>query len=275
MTVLPMARMRFKPSKLTLFISLVLLGFIFLLTPQNITSRLNFAFVGIFRYFLNVGSSAVYYQPSENSKVSPYFVPRHEYDKLWVAFTNLQSQIGEQKKEIEELGKVRMTEPDPATGLVLAKIVNRRKQEFIINKGTADGLANGQYVLGDNAVIGSITQASADISSVRLITSSGCKLAVKISAPDADIYFNGTMAGDDKNGARIPNVPKKYDIREGYYVYASAKPGFLQSPRIVGRVSKCAVDQSNPVLWEIDIAPAYNFDNLTDVAIIVLKTGID
>ncbi|MHB0945730.1 MAG: rod shape-determining protein MreC [Sedimentisphaerales bacterium] len=270
-----MARMRFKPSKLTLFISLTLLGFIFLLTPQNVTSRLNFAFISIFRFFLNVGSSAVYYQQTENSKASPYFVPRHEYDKLWVAFTNLQSQIGEQQKQIEELGKVRMTEPDPATGLVLAKVVNRRKQEFIINKGTDDGLVNGQYVLGDNAVIGIITQASADISSVRLITSSSCKLAVKISAPDADVYFNGTIAGDDKNGAKIPNVPKKYDIKEGYYVYAAATPGFLQSPRIIGRVSRCVADQSNPVLWEIDIAPAYNFDNLTDVAVIVLKTGIN
>jgi len=270
-----MARMRFKPSKLTLFISLVLLGFIFLLIPQNITSRLNFAFVGIFRFFLNIGPSTAYYEPAENSKTSPYFVPRHEYNKLWVAFTNLEAQILEQKKQIEELGKVRMTEPDPATGLVLAKIVNRRKQEFIINKGTADGLANGQYVLGDNAVIGWIEQASADISSVRLITSSACKLGVKISAPEADVYFNGTMAGDDKTGAKILNVPKKYNIKEDYYVYAAPKAGFLQSPRIIGRVSRCVVDRSNPVLWEIGVEPAYNFDKLTDVAVIVLKTGPD
>jgi hypothetical protein len=268
----PMVRARFKLSKLTLFICLILVGFIFLLIPQNVTARLNFAFVDIFGFFLNIGSSAVYYQNPENSKSSPYFVPRHEYNRLWVAFTNLQSQLLEQKKQIEELGRVRMTEPDPATGLILAKIVNRRKHEFIINRGTADGLAAGQYVLGDNAIIGCIEQASADISSVKLITSSSCKLPIKISAPDVDVYFNGTIFGDDMEGAKVPNVPKKYKIKDGYYIYAASKAGFLPSPRIIGRISRCEVDQSNPLLWDISVAPAYNFDNLTDVAVIILKT---
>jgi cell shape-determining protein MreC len=268
-----MARVRFKLSKLTVFICLFLLGFIFLLIPQNITARLNFAFVDIFNFFLNIGSSAVYEQNPANSKSSPYFVPRHEYNKLWVAYTNLQAQLAEQKKQIEELGKVRMTEPDPATGLILAKIVNRRKHEFIINRGAADGLAAGQYVLGDNAVIGCIEQTSADISSVKLITSSSCKLPIKISAPDVDVYFNGTLIGDDKEGAKVPNVPKKYKIRDGYCIYAAPKAGFLPSPRIIGRISRCEIDQSNPLLWDITVSPAYNFDNLTDVAVIILKTG--
>lgn len=249
------------------------MGFILLLTPQSVTSRLNFAFIDIFRFFLNIGSSAVYYQNPESS--SPYYVPRHEYDRLWVAFSNLQAQLFEQKKQIEQLGRVRMTEPDPATGLVLAKIVNRRKHEFIINRGSADGIKTGQYVLGDNAVIGCIEQASADISSVRLITSSACKLHVKISAPEINAYFNGTMVGDDKNNAKIPNVPKKYDIKENYSVYAAPKPGFLQSPRAIGRISQCVVDGGNPVLWDITVEPAYAFDNLTDVAVIVMKTEPD
>jgi cell shape-determining protein MreC len=269
----PMARARFKPSKLTLFVSLLLIGFILLLIPQNVTSKLNFAFIDIFGFFLNIGSSAAYYQNPQSD--SPFFTSRHEHDKLWVAYSNLQAQFLEQKKQIEELGRVRMTEPDPATGLVLAKVVNRRKNEFIINRGSGNGLQTGQYVLGDNAVIGCVEQVSADISSIKLITSSACKLHVKISAPDVNSYFNGTMQGDNKDGAKILNVPKKYKIKDGYYIYAAPKAGFLQSPRIIGRISRCIADQSNPVLWDISVRPAYEFDNITDVAVIVIKTEPD
>ncbi len=267
-----MARTRFKPSKLTLFTGLLLIGIILLFIPQNITSRLNFVFFDIFGFFLNIGSSAAYQQKVQTD--SPDAVSRHEYNRLQVAYDNLQAQFQEQRKQIDLLSRIRMTEPDPAAGLVLAKVVNRRKNEFIINRGSADGLAKGQYVLGDNAVIGCIEDVSADISSVKLITSSACKLHVKISAPDVNSYFNGTIQGDDKDGTKILNVPKKYKIKNGLNVYAAPKPGILQSPRIIGRISKCAADETNPVLWAITVKPAYEFNDITDVAVIVIKTGL-
>ena len=245
------------------------MGFILLLIPQDITSKLNFAFIDIFGFFLNIGSSAAYQQ---NPQTDPLFsVSRQEYNKLQAAYENLQEKVSEQEKQIEQLSRVRMTEPDPAAGLVLAKIVNRRQNEFIINRGSADGLVKGQYVLGDNAVIGCIEQASADISSVKLITSSVCKLHVKISAPDVNSYFNGTIQGDDKNRAKILNVPKKYKIKDGYYVYAAPKTGFLLSPRIIGKISRCVGDETKPLLWDITVKPAYEFDDITDVAVIVIK----
>jgi len=269
-----MARAKFKPSKLTLFAGLLLTGFILLLIPQNVTARLNFAFIDIFRFFLNIGSSTTI-SHRNSQKDSADFVTRHEYNKLQVAYENLQAELGEQKKQIDQLGRVRMTELDPAAGLVLANIVNRRKNEFIINRGSADNLKKGQYILGDNAIIGCIEQVSTDISSVKLITSSACKLHIRISAPDVNSYFNGTMQGDDKNAAKILNVPKKYKIKEGYYVYAAPKAGILQSPRIIGRISRCAADETNPVLWDITVKPAYEFDDITDVAVIVIKTEPD
>lgn len=266
-----MARAKFKPSKLTLFTGLLLIGIILLLVPQSVTSKLNLAFFDVFGFFLNIGSSAAYQQKAQPD--SPEDALRREYNQLQVAYQNLQAQFDEQKKQIEQLGRIRMTEPDPAAGLVLAKVINRRKNEFIINRGSADGLVKGQFVLGDNAVIGCIEDVSADISSVKLISSSACKMHVKISAPDVNSYYNGTIQGDDKDSAKVLNVSKKYKIKDGYYVYAAPKPGFLQSSRIIGRISKCATDETNPVLWSIWVKPAYDFDEITDVAVIVIKQG--
>jgi rod shape-determining protein MreC len=264
-----MARKHFKPSKLTLFISLLLLGFILFLLPQTATSKLNFAFIDIFGYFLNMGSSATYYHAPQNA--SPDFVSRQDYNRLQTAYANLQEELSEQKRQLEKLSKVRLTEPDPLTGLVMAKVVNRKENEFIINRGSGDGLKAGQYVLGDNAVIGLVEQVSADISSVRLITSLACKIPIRISAPDVNSYFNGTMQGNDKKEAVILNIPQKYKLKVGISVYAAQKTGFLQSSRIIGRISKCTPGERNPVVWDITVQPAYEFNDITDVAVIVLK----
>jgi cell shape-determining protein MreC len=264
-----MARVKFKPSKLTLFVSLFLFGFILFLLPQNITSKLNFTFIDIFGYFLNMGSSASYYHAPQSSPAD--YVSRHDYNRLQTAYANLQEELSEQKRQLEKLSKVRLTEPDTSTGLVLAKVVNRKENEFVINHGSADGLKAGQYVLGDNAVIGLVEQVSPDISIVRLITSSSCKIPIKISAPDVNTYFNGTMQGNDKKSAVILNIPQKYKIKAGFNVYAAEKPGYLRSSRLIGRISKCIAGERNPVVWDITVEPAYDFNNITDVAVIVLN----
>ena len=263
-----MARRQFKPSKLTLVIGLVLLGCIFLLLPQNVTSRLNFAFIDIFGFFLKMGSSVTQNRPAA---LSPDYVPREEYNRLQTAYANLEAELAEQKKQVDVLSKVRLTEPDPSTGLVLAKVVNKKENEFIINRGAGDGLKTGQYVLGDNAVIGLVEQVSNDISSVRLVTSSACKIPIKISAPEINKYFNGTIQGNDKKGARVLNIPQKYEIKTGFNVYAAEKAGFLRSMRIIGRIAKCTAGEKNPTVWDITVEPAYNLNNITDVAVIVLK----
>jgi rod shape-determining protein MreC len=264
-----MARTKFKPSKLTLFIGLFLTGIILLLLPQNVTSKVNFAFIDIFDYFLNMGSTAQ--QPRNNINTSGGYVSKQEYLRLQTAFANLEQQHGELKKQFEKLSGVRLTEPDPSSGLVIAKVVNRKEHQLIINRGAKDGLAVGQYVLGDNAVIGLIEQVADDISSVQLITSTSCKMPIKISASEENAYFNGTIQGDGKTAARILNIPQKYKIKPGNTVYAAERSGVLASARIIGKISKCKLGAKSAVVWDIEVEPIYGFDNITDVAVVVIK----
>jgi rod shape-determining protein MreC len=262
-----MARTKFKPSKLTLFIGLFLTGIILLLLPQNVTSKVNFAFIDIFDYFLNMGSAAQ--KPRVNSADS--YVSKQAYLQLQAAYSNLEAQHAELKNQFEKLSKVRLTEPNPSSGLVIAKIVNRKEHQLIINRGSKDGLAAGQYVLGDNAVIGLVEQVSDDISSVQLITSAACKMPIKISSPEINSYLNGAMQGDGKNAAKISNIPQKYKIKPGNTVYAAEQPGLLATARIIGKISKCKLGAKSAVVWDIEVEPIYSFDNITDVAVVIIK----
>lgn len=264
-----MAAKKFKPSKLTLFFGLCLFGIILLLLPGRITNRINFTFIDIFDFFLNIGSSASRYPGVE---IDPrYYVSRHEHDKLWVAYSNLQAELTEERRRVEKLGQLRLTEPNPNTSLILGQIVNRRNGELIINRGSEHKLLPGQYVLGDNAIIGIVSEVSPTISSIKLITSPQCRLRVKISAPESNSYFGGTMLGDDKDGALILNIPKKYPITVGSNVYAAKEACLLESPRIIGKVSICQTDEANPVVWQIAVNPVYDTKDITDVAVIVIN----
>jgi len=214
-----------------------------------------------------MGSTAQHPRPNAPGS----YVSKQEYQRLQTAYANLDQQHTELKTQFEKLSKVRLTEPDPSTGLVIAKIVNRKEHQFIINRGSKDGLQTGQYVLGDNALIGLVEQVSDDISSVQLITSSTCKLPIKISSPEINSSFNGIMQGDGKSGAKILNIPQKYKIKTGSSVYAAERPGLLSSARIIGRISKCKLGQKSAVVWDIEVQPMYDFENITDVAVVVIK----
>lgn len=262
-----MARTKFKPSKLTLFIGLFLTGVILLLLPQNITSKVNFAFIDIFDYFLNMGAAAQ--KPPANSADS--YVSKQAYLQLQAAYANLEAQYNELKNQFEKLSKIRLTEPNPASGLVIAKIVNRKEHQLIINRGSKDGIVAGQYVLGDNAVIGLVEQAAEDIASVQLLTSTACKIPIKISSPEINSYINGTMQGDGKTAAKITNIPQKYKIKPGNAVYAAERQGLLASARIIGKIAKCRLGAKSAVVWDIEVEPLYNFNDITDVAVVVIK----
>ncbi len=241
-----------------------------MLAPNSYTSRVNFAFIDVFDFFLNIGSSALRYPEADSN--SPYYVNRHEYNKLWVAYSNLQAELFEERKKVTKLQHIRMTEPSPNTSLVLAEVLSRRNGSIVINRGSQNGIKPGQYVLGDNAIIGAVAEVTATIASVETITSSNCRMHIKISDTESDVYYNGTIEGNGAGKGRIFNVPKKYKIKVGFNVYAAKKPGILEFPRLIGRVSKCVVDESNPVVWDITVTPAYDIANITDVAVVVINT---
>ena len=268
-----MARKQVRVSKLTLFVCLCLSGVILLLLPQRITNKLNFTFIEVFNFFLNVGIEPDRYAAS--GPVGGDFVSRHTYNQLWVAYSNLQAELFEQRKRAEKLSQMRIIEPNPSTGFVLAEVINSRNTELIINRGRDNGIRKGQYVLGDNSVIGIISDVSDTVAVVKLITDAACRLYVRIAAAEVDSYINATMQGTGGNTAKILNLARKYKIKTGYKVYAAGKPGKLQSPRIIGRISACRVDEDNPLLWDIDVEPAYDFKNISEVAVIVIKTEKD
>ena len=259
-----------------LFTWFMLAGLIFLFAPQNLTNKFHFAFAHIFRWPLSIGRnislSARTQQPLTD------VVSRREYDKLrrnhnklQNHLANLTEQLHKEHQKVEKLSGLRNRLPLKGAKLVLADVIrdftNGLRSEFTINRGENDGLAKGQFVLGDNSIIGTVSYISSRTAQVRLVTDPKSKIAVKI----AQLNIDRLMQGDSSNYAKIKLIPIKYRVKVDDIVYAREKPGFLDASMIAGKVAQCKRDDENPSLWDITVEPVCDVKKLSNVAVIVMN----
>ena len=264
-----MARKQIRVSKRMLFTWFMLAGFIFLFAPQNITNRFQFAFARIFRWPLSIGRSI-----SLSARVRQPFtdvVPRREYNKLQNHLANVIEQLNLEHKKVEKLSGLRIRLPLEGARLVPADVVRVSigglQSRLIINRGRSDGLAEGQFVLGDNSIIGTICELAYRQAQIKLFTDPASRIEVKIAG--SNIYR--LMHGDGGNSAKIPMVSAENKINVGDKVFAREKPGLLDAPMIIGKVAQCKEDDEKPLLWDITVRPACDIEGLRDVAVIIMN----
>jgi len=150
---------------------------------------------------------------------------------------------------------------------VITASINSLHSELIINRGETDGLVEGQLVLGDNSIIGTISDVSSRTARIKLITDPTSKIAVKIGK----LKVERLMQGNGNNSAKVQLLSIKHKVKTGNTVYARKKPGFLDAPMIIGTVAQCKRDDENPSLWDITVKPACDIERLNDVAVIVMN----
>lgn len=247
----------------------MLAGFIFLFIPPKLTNNFQFVFARFFRWPLSIGrniSLSVHAQlPSED------VVSRRRYNQLQNHLTNITEQRDQEHKKVEKLSRMRDRAGWESMRFVLADVITGSEgaqSELIINRGESDGLRMGQFVLGDNSIIGTISEVSSRTSRVKLVTDPSCKIAIKTTESNVESIMQGN--GDNCGKVRMVNV--KHKVRVGETIKAATKPGLLDVPVIVGKVAECKRDEENPLLWDITVKPVCEIDRLKDVVVIVMNS---
>ncbi len=251
------------PSRGMLFTWFMLGGLIFFFAPQNLTSQFQFAFAHIFRWPLSASrtiSLAARTQPQPTDVVS-----RMKYNQLQNHLANLTEELNQEQQKVKELSRLRNRRPLEGAGLMLAEIITSSAGELIINRGQNDGLQKGQFALGDNSIIGTISEVSPRTAKVELITGTKSNIAAEIGG------LKTVIQGDGKNSVKVLLVSIKHKVKIGDNVYACKKPGLLDTPMIIGTVSQCKRDDKNPLLWDITVKPSCEIERLTSVAVIIMN----
>jgi rod shape-determining protein MreC len=252
----------------------MLIGLIFFFAPTNLTNKLQFAFVRIFKRPLSIGRnislSTSRLMASEQSKPED-IVSRERYDRLHNHLANVTAWLKQERQKVEKLSGIRSRPVWQGVTFVLADVisasVNSLRSELIINRGMEDGLAKNQFVLANESVVGVISKVGGRTAQVRLINDPLSKIPVKI----ANLNMDRIMQGSGRNAAKVHLVSTKYKVKIGDVVYAQKKPGFLSTPVIVGTVAQCKEDDANPLLWDITVKPGCDLEILTEVSVIVMN----
>jgi rod shape-determining protein MreC len=262
-----MARKQSAISRRMLFTWFMLGGFILLFTPKNLTNKFQFAFVRAFGWPLGIGRSITL---AADTQTATDFVSRREYNQLRNHLANIIEQRNLAQKDIEKLSKLRAKPTWERMNFVLADIITASEgtlNELIINRGTEDGLADKQFVLGDNSIIGTISDVSAHRAKVKLFTNPASKIPVRIEQSNVVRVMQG--AGD--NCAKIQLLQINQKVKKDNIVLADKQPGFLDVPMIIGKVTECKRDDKAPSLWDITVEPVCDMQRLDYVAVIAMN----
>lgn len=266
-----MARKRTRVSKRMLFTYCLLGGFIILFAPQSLTNKFQFTFARVFSWPLGLGRNItlVANAPTVAVRNRAEVVSRREYNQLQNHLANVIQQLEQAQQDIKKLSGLRSTLPFEGVKWVLAGIItasiDESRSEFIVDRGETDGLAKGQFVIGDNSIIGTISDVSANRAKVTLITDRTSKIPVNIN----QVNVHGLMEGAGGNSAKIPLIPQKQPVKAGDNIYVPKKPGLLDAPIITAKVVECKKSDENPLLWDITLKPVCDIEKLSDVTIIV------
>lgn len=247
----------------------MLTGLILLFAPQNLTNDLQFAFARIFRWPLTIGKNISLYARTRQPASDANFDRKSEYENH---ITNLQEQLRIKQEEIIELSRLRVRYPAlENAGLLMADVIrpsiNETRSELTINRGQSDGLVKGLFVLGDNSIIGKISEVSPRTSRLKLFTDPASRIAVRIG----NLNIDRLMQGGGKDEAKIRLLPTKYKVRVGDKVLAGKKPGFLDTSMIIGVVARCERDDRNPSMWDITVKPVCDIERLSSITVIIMN----
>jgi rod shape-determining protein MreC len=267
-----MAQKWTRVSRRMLFTWCLLGGLICMFAPVSLTSKLQLAYTYVFSWPLQAGhslsvASATFSPLRDINSDAGAEVATAERQRLMNHIANLEAQLKEARQEIEQISGVRAVPQWERMRFLQADITlpSRTGDVLYINRGQQDGVAVGQYVMGDMSVIGVISDVSPKRAKVKLITDPTSQIPVTIGESE----MARVMKGELGNVAKIPYVSALHPVSKGTKVVAKKMPGRLDVPIIAGQVKQCRIDPEDPSVLDITVEPVCEITGLTSVVVIL------
>ena len=187
------------------------------------------------------------------------------------------SQIEELQKEVTELKSTldlnaTLSEYTYVNSTVVNRNIGYWYNTLNIDKGSKNGIREGDAVITPEGLIGKITSVSNFSSTVKLLTSDEIsnKISVKINSNDK--YFYGLLIGYDKekNIYNIEGITDSSSIKEGDLVTTTGLTDYFPSGILIGRVSKIVKDEYD-LNSLVEVKPSVNFEDISIVTVLNRK----
>ena len=255
------------------------LGGALLLLLDPYTRVISQTFRSSFARLLNIGPGYSDEPPIQMLPANGGAVSQAEYERLYTAYKNTYAQLLEMQRRLSTLQKIEAALPVAGSPLLLASVTNAiitaEEQGLLIHPTSQiDTVRPGQYVLGRDSMIGSISEVYRTTARVRLVTDAKHRMLVAVGRSGRNGYIHAQMEGLGNGTAHLVNLSRKeHDVRVGDAVYAAARPGHLATEVMIGEVAEAQEDPDHPLLWDIRVRPVCRPETLRNVAIVIIETA--
>jgi rod shape-determining protein MreC len=151
---------------------------------------------------------------------------------------------------------------------VLARPLDTWQTEYMLSKGSAEGVTVGAPVVVDNGIlIGFISAAAPHSSTVRLLLHPQTSLTAQVMTDDdASIPARGLLIGQNYTSLLLTIVPRDVHIKTGQPIVTVATPT-LPAGLTIGAVGKVTNKENEPY-QQAEVTLPYDVDGLEAVTIL-------
>lgn len=187
------------------------------------------------------------------------------------------AQIKELQKEVDDLKKtldLNATLSEYTT--INATVVNRNigywYNNLTIDKGSKNGIKNGDAVVTSEGLIGKIVNVSNFSSSIKLLTSDEISNKISVKVENDNNYYYGLLIGYNKERKvyEVEGITDYKKIKEGDFVTTTGLTDYFAGGLLVGKVSKIVKDEYD-LSSIVEVTPSVNFENISTVVVLNRK----
>jgi rod shape-determining protein MreC len=150
---------------------------------------------------------------------------------------------------------------------ILARVVSRDPSNWAesvtVDRGTNDGVKEGQAVVDGNALVGQVIAVSTSSAKVLLITDNVSSVDVIVQSSRAQ----GIIEGNLTENLRLKYLLREQSVKMGDRIIASGLDGIFPKGALVGIVSKVK-DDPNGMFQNLEVEPSTDMSRLENVLII-------
>ena len=153
------------------------------------------------------------------------------------------------------------------SGYVVGRSSTEYFWDFVVDKGTSDGLSLNDAVLTENGLVGRICKINAHSARVRNILSPEAKIGVINSRTGDSGIISGSAIQAANNLTRMTFIPAQSDMQPGDIVVTSGISGMYPKNLKVGKIKSIEYDNYDSSYYAI-IEPFENIREIKDVFVV-------
>ncbi len=180
--------------------------------------------------------------------VGPLSVPNNvaeQVAKLTAENIRLNAQIRNLQRLQEQIGMATYADYSRIDAQIIAQPVDTFQTQFIVNKGTRDGLVLGApAVIFGSTLVGFISDLNETTAILQLLTHPGTSFPGEVITPDGTA--RGIVRGKSYTSVEISTLPQDTSISPGQEIVTVSQEGIVPPGLFVGRIEKTQTETHEP-----------------------------